>query len=65
MHVPVLNDGAIFTRISEGFPIKGEPKTMPAYKDQLTETERWHLVNFLRDTLGEGPEPVLPEESSR
>jgi mono/diheme cytochrome c family protein len=35
-------DGSLFWKMSEG---RG---TMPAWKDILSETERWQLVNFLR-----------------
>ncbi len=63
LHVPIFNDGSLFVRISEGFPIDSDQKTMPAFGDQLTETERWHLVNFLRDAFGEPTfDPVLPED---
>ena len=65
LHIPLCSDGAIVNRIGEGFPTKSDPKVMPAFKDQLSETERWHLVNFLRDTLGDVFEPVLPEAAAR
>lgn len=65
LHIPLFSDGAIFNRISEGFPTTSDPKVMPAFKDQLSKTERWHLVNFLRDKLGDVFEPVLPEEATR
>lgn len=35
-------DGAIFWKISEGNP------PMAAYKDLISETERWQLINYLR-----------------
>lgn len=64
LHVPNRNDGALFARISEGFPLDSDQKTMPAFGDQLTETERWHLVNFLRDEFGQGAPPIIPEDIS-
>ncbi len=63
VHIPTREDGFLFGRISEGFPVGSTEQLMPAFKDQLTETERWHLVNFLRDAFGE-IDPVLPEETS-
>ncbi|MDQ7801601.1 MAG: cytochrome c [Armatimonadota bacterium] len=39
-----MADPLLFTRITEGLP--GTP--MPAFRDVLTEEERWHVVNFLR-----------------
>ncbi len=63
-HVPRMSDGAIFVRVRDGFPTDSDQKTMPAFNSELTETERWHLVNFLRDEFGEGAEPVLPDERS-
>jgi mono/diheme cytochrome c family protein len=35
-------DGALFWKMSEGRGV------MPAWKDILSETERWQLVNYLR-----------------
>lgn len=53
----------VYGRISEGFPVGSTGQLMPAFNDQLTETERWHLVTFLRDEFGE-IDPVLPEGTS-
>ncbi len=65
MHLPTRADGFLFGRISEGFPVDSTEQLMPAFNDQLTETERWHLVNFLRDAFSEGKmDPVLPGETS-
>ncbi len=36
------SDGAIFWKLSEGNP------PMAAYKSLLTETQRWQLVNYIR-----------------
>jgi len=35
-------DGSIFWKITEG------RKPMPAYKDKLSDSERWSLVNYIR-----------------
>ena len=45
MHVPFHPDGVLFAWITEGIRGTG----MPAWRDQLSEQERWDLVNFLRD----------------
>ncbi|KAA3642960.1 MAG: hypothetical protein DWQ07_20775 [Chloroflexi bacterium] len=37
-------DGQLFAWISEGFP----GSVMPAFQDDLSEQERWHLVNYIR-----------------
>lgn len=47
-HVQALSDGALFYIISHGRP----DTPMPAWEDQLSEEQRWHVVNFLR-TFGE------------
>jgi mono/diheme cytochrome c family protein len=36
------SDGALFWKITTG------KKPMPAYGKRLSETERWHLVNYVR-----------------
>lgn len=36
------SDGALFWKITEG------RTPMAAYKDVLTEEERWQLINFIR-----------------
>jgi mono/diheme cytochrome c family protein len=36
---------------------RGLSGIMPAFEDVLTEDERWHILNFLRDQFGD-PEPV-------
>ena len=40
--ISALNDSDLFKRISLGFG------RMPAFQDQITETDRWHLVNYLQ-----------------
>ncbi len=37
-------DSLLFLRITEGLP----GTAMPAFRDTLTEEERWHVVNYLR-----------------
>jgi mono/diheme cytochrome c family protein len=37
-----MTDGELFWKMSEGRP------PMPPWKDQLTETQRWQLVSYLR-----------------
>ncbi|MCS7235626.1 MAG: cytochrome c [Armatimonadota bacterium] len=39
-----MADGLLFARITEGLP----GTSMPAFRDTLTEEERWHVVNFLK-----------------
>lgn len=61
LHVPQHNDGTLFLWISEGLPLDGD-KVMPAWKTILTEDERWHVVNFLREAFGSGRyEPLEPQ----
>ncbi len=43
-----MPDVLVFARITEGLP--GTP--MPAFRDVLTEEERWHVVNYLRALAG-------------
>jgi len=45
-----MADPLLFTRITDGLP----GTAMPAFRDVLTEEERWHVVNFLR-SLAEPP----------
>ncbi len=44
MAAGVHTDAQIFYWINEGFP----GAAMPAFKDRLSEEDRWHVVNFLR-----------------
>ncbi len=37
-----MTDGEIFWKITTGKP------PMPSYREELTEKERWDLVNYLR-----------------
>jgi mono/diheme cytochrome c family protein len=56
-HVQVLSDGALFWIITHGKP----NSPMPPWDNVLTETERWHVVNFLR-TFGQGQTAEQPAE---
>jgi len=42
MMMSEMTDGEIFWKMTEGRP------PMPPWKDQLTDTQRWQLVNYLR-----------------
>jgi mono/diheme cytochrome c family protein len=44
----VHTDGELFYWVSYGFP----NSAMPAWKDQLTEEERWSVINYIRATFG-------------
>lgn len=46
--LPDLNDGTIAYRIAAGTVGSG----MPPFASTLSESERWDLVNYLRDTFG-------------
>lgn len=52
-----VTDGDLFLLMSEGVSEEGAeegaPLIMPAWKDVLTEEQRWHIVNFLRTFSGE------------
>ncbi|MGH9908835.1 MAG: c-type cytochrome [Pyrinomonadaceae bacterium] len=48
--MPKLTDGNIFWKIT-----KGIPGIMPSREKQLTEEERWHVVNFVRTLAKEKP----------
>ena len=43
VRMPKLSDGEIFWKIT-----KGIPGIMPGREKELTEEERWHVVNFVR-----------------
>ncbi len=45
-----MADPLLFSRITDGLP----GTAMPAFRDVLSEEERWHVVNFLR-ALAERP----------
>jgi mono/diheme cytochrome c family protein len=52
-HLLTHSDADIFTWISNGIP-----GGMPAWAAQLSETDRWNLVNYLRGIDGRGPSPA-------
>ncbi len=47
VHVPFHPDGVLFAWITDGIRGTG----MPAWSPQLSDQERWDLVNFLRDNF--------------
>jgi mono/diheme cytochrome c family protein len=49
-HLAEHSDGDLFYWISQGLP-----GGMPAWESALSETDRWHLVNYLRSINGQGP----------
>jgi len=48
-HVPLHSETETYIFISDGFPDTG----MPAWSDDLTSSEIWDVVNFLRDEFGD------------
>ncbi len=52
VHIPTRTDDFMFGRISRGFNSTDGILTMQPFEDVLSENERWHLVNFLRDSFG-------------
>ena len=44
MQPGVHTDGQLFEWITNGYP----GSAMPAFRDLLTDEQRWHLVNFIR-----------------
>jgi len=62
-HVPFHSARTIFLWISGGIPLDAEQKTMPAFGAVLSDEERWHLVNFLKETFKAGDiQPIIPED---
>jgi mono/diheme cytochrome c family protein len=59
-HLSDHSDGDLFYWISNGLP-----GGMPAWSDRLSETERWHLVNYLRSLNGQAPTPDGSASGSR
>jgi mono/diheme cytochrome c family protein/uncharacterized membrane protein len=49
----VHTDGELFYWVSYGFP----NSAMPAWKDTLTEEERWDVINYIRATFGTNAPP--------
>jgi putative copper resistance protein D len=52
VHVPQHAPGELYYWISEGIPFTA----MPAWKEKLTDTERWELVRYLQ-ALAAGQDP--------
>ena len=50
-----MTDGEIFWKISEG------RRPMPSFKKQLTEEQRWQLVNYVRAFYGERSRTIAPK----
>ena len=48
-----MPDGEIYWKITEG------RKPMPSFKNQLSDEQRWQLVNFLRTLV---PKPAVPKK---
>lgn len=44
VHVPLHSDRQLFVWIRDGMP----GTAMPAFRDQLTAEERWHLLHYLK-----------------
>ncbi len=53
IHIPVHQDEFLFGVITNGLG-----SVMPAFGDQLTEDQRWHLLNFLRSEFGNAETPT-------
>jgi copper transport protein len=52
----VHTDGELYYWISYGFP----NSAMPAWKDVLTEEQRWSVINYARATLGNSGDTSTP-----
>ena len=61
MHVPFHPDGTLYTWVTEG--IIGT--AMQGFASQLTDQERWDLVNFLRQSFDRpfAADDAAPSES--
>jgi mono/diheme cytochrome c family protein len=46
--VHMLSDSYLFYRISEGGNFEPFNSAMPAWGDALSETDRWHVINYMR-----------------
>ncbi len=63
----VHTDGELFYWVSYGFP----NSAMPAWKDSLSEEQRWDVINYIRATFGNAtPQPatapaIAPSASPR
>ena len=58
----VHTDGELFYWVSYGFP----NSKMPAWKDVLTEEQRWDVINYARATFGQANQQLsVPSPSPR
>jgi mono/diheme cytochrome c family protein len=56
VHLPYHQDDFFFLVMTNGLG-----SIMPAFGDQLTEDERWHLLNFLKSEFGD--DALLPSDT--
>ena len=49
---PMLSDAYMFYRISEGGGLAPFSSAMPMWRDKLSETERWDVINYVRSFGG-------------
>ncbi len=61
----MLSDAYLFYRVSEGGGFSPFNSAMPAWKDKLSETERWEVIHYIRglsagsmDTMMSGGSPM-------
>jgi copper transport protein len=56
-------DAQLFDWISHGVP----GTAMPHFQDELSETDRWHVINYIKASFGPGAAPTTarPREASR
>lgn len=50
---PMMSDAYLFYRISEGGGFAPFNSAMPAWKGELTENERWDVINYARSLVGD------------
>jgi mono/diheme cytochrome c family protein len=55
----VHTDGELFYWVSYGFP----NSAMPAWKDLLTEDQRWSVINYARATFGNSGDSTAPAQA--
>jgi copper transport protein len=64
VHVGLHADGVLWGWITNGIP----RTAMPAWKDKLTDTQRWEVVDFLRTAFqasAEAPPPAIGDGSTK
>jgi mono/diheme cytochrome c family protein len=57
--VQQIPDGLIFGYITFGGAV------MPIYGNDLSPTERWHVVNYVRTAFGKGGQPAIAKGASK